>query len=252
MQGLRRQAGVGIADNLQFSGIGPAGSTAGVAKVLRDETERRQAEEHLRAYIWSGQVKWSGHYLIDPWNANGLVELDKYPRLKAYYQKHGAALKKRHTAKNNKTGWFNTIDRVIHTLTHKPKLYIADIKNVLDPVLDQGDTYPHHNLYFIQSDAWDLEVLGGLLMSVVGQFFVSSYGVRMRGGYLRFQAQYLRRIRVPDPGSMSERHKTELRGAFRARDRQRATLSARSGFTGLRNLSWRRRLLDIDKRPRFD
>ena len=34
-------------------------------------------------------------------------------------------------------------------------------------------------------------------MSSVGQFFVESYGVRMRGGYLRFQAQYLRRIRVP-------------------------------------------------------
>jgi adenine-specific DNA-methyltransferase len=50
-------------------------------------------------------------------------------------------------------------------------------------VLDNGETYPHHNLYFIQSDDWDLEVLGGLLMSTIGQFFVESYGVRMRGGY---------------------------------------------------------------------
>jgi adenine-specific DNA-methyltransferase len=30
-------------------------------------------------------------------------------------------------------------------------------------VLDRGETYPHHNLYFIESDTWDLEVLGGLL-----------------------------------------------------------------------------------------
>ena len=74
---------------------------------------------------------------------------------------------------------------------------------MLDPVLDRGETYPHHNLYFIQSDEWDLEVLGGLLMSAVGQFFVESYGVRMRGGYLRFQAQYLRRIRVPSPKALS-------------------------------------------------
>ena len=72
---------------------------------------------------------------------------------------------------------------------------------MLDPVLDRGETYPHHNLYFIQSDEWDLEVLGGLLMSAVGQFFVESYGVRMRGGYWRFQAQYLRRIRVPESES---------------------------------------------------
>jgi hypothetical protein len=94
---------------------------------------------------------------------------------------------------------------------------------VLDPVLDTGETYPHHNLYFIQSDDWNLEVLGGLLMSAVGQFFVESYGVRMRGGYLRFQAQYLRRIRVPAPGSIAKAQAKELVKAFRARDRERAT-----------------------------
>ena len=110
-----------------------------------------------------------------------------------------ARLKKRHTAIKNAHAWYKTIDRVTHSLTEKPKLYIADIKNTLEPVLDNGETYPHHNLYFIQSDNWDLEVLGGLLMSAIGQFFVESYGVRMRGGYLRFQAQYLRRIRVPSP-----------------------------------------------------
>ena len=65
--------------------------------------------------------------------------------------------------------------------------------------MDRGEGESHHNLYFIQSGEWDLEVLGGLLMSKVGQFFIESYGVRMRGGYLRFQAQYLRRIRVPAP-----------------------------------------------------
>lgn len=171
----------------------------------------------------SGKMQWSGHYLVDPWNSDGLVDLDKYTRLRAYFEEHGAALRKRHTAIKSSHAWYKTIDRVTHALTAKPKLYIADIKNVLDPVLDQGETYPHHNLYFIQSDDWDLEVLGGLLISVVGQFFVESYGVRMRGGYLRFQAQYLRRIRVPSPGALTEKQSMELRQAFRARDKQRAT-----------------------------
>jgi hypothetical protein len=144
----------------------------------------------------------------------------------AYFEKHSEALRKRHTAKNNKTGWYKTIDRVNHALMARPKLYIADIKNALDPVLDCGGTYPHHNLYFVQSETWDLEVLGGLLMSAFAQFFVESYGVRMRGGYWRFQAQYLRRIRVPDPGSISGIHAKELVEAFRQRDRQRATLTA--------------------------
>ena len=132
-------------------------------------------------------------------------------------------MKKRHTAARNLSGWYKTIDRVTHALTYQPKLYIADIKNTLDPVLDRGETYPHHNLYFIQSDIWDLEVLGGLLMSSLGQFFVASYGVRMRGGYWRFQAQYLRRIRIPSPDALSDNESKELTEAFRHRDRDLAT-----------------------------
>jgi adenine-specific DNA-methyltransferase len=173
--------------------------------------------------ICEGKMQWSGHYLVDPWNGDGLVDLNKYPRMCEYFEAHGAALKKRHTAIKSAHAWYKTIDRVTHALTGKPKLYIADIKNTLEPVLDSGETYPHHNLYYIQSDIWDLEVLGGLLMSAVGQFFVESYGVRMRGGYLRFQAQYLRRIRLPSPDTLSKAQMRGLRDAFRTRNKQRAT-----------------------------
>jgi hypothetical protein len=176
--------------------------------------------------ITDGAMKWSGHFLVDPWNGDGLVRLEEYPRLRRYFENNGIALRKRHTAINNPNGWYKTIDRVTHSLMEKPKLYIADIKNLLDPVLDHGQTYPHHNLYYIQSDDWDLEVLGGLLISAIGQFFVESYGVRMRGGYLRFQAQYLRRIRVPDPRKLSKKHNEQLVEAFRNRDRRLATQTA--------------------------
>jgi hypothetical protein len=176
--------------------------------------------------IGSGTMKWSGHYLVDPWNGEGLVKLEQYPLLSAYFEEHAAVLKKRHTAIKSAHAWYKTIDRVTHALTEKPKLYIADIRNRLDPVLDNGETYPHHNLYFIHSDEWDLEVLGGLLISAVGQFFVESYGVRMRGGYLRFQAQYLRRIRVPDPKTLSKAQIKNLIQAFRTRNRDLATQTA--------------------------
>jgi hypothetical protein len=176
--------------------------------------------------IGSGTMQWSGHYLVDPWNCDGLVSLEKYPRLRAYFEEHEGVLRKRHTAIKSAHAWYKTIDRVTHSLTERPKLYIADIKNILDPVFDIGETYPHHNLYFIQSDLWDLEVLGGLLISALGQFFVASYGVRMRGGYFRFQAQYLRRIRVPDPETLSKVDAKSLVKAFRTRDRKLATQTA--------------------------
>jgi hypothetical protein len=177
----------------------------------------------LAADISGGSMQWSGNYLVDPWDEHGLVELNRFPMLRAYFELHATELRRRHTAEKNPRGWYKTIDRVTHSLTHKPKLYIADIRNRLDPVFDNGETYPHHNLYFIQSEIWDLEVLGGLLMSDIGQFFVESYGVRMRGGYLRFQAQYLRRIRVPLPQTLSENQASAIRTAFRARDRRTAS-----------------------------
>ena len=61
-------------------------------------------------------------------------------------------------------------------------------------------------------------MLGGLLSSRVALFFVWSYAVKMRGGYLRFQAQYLRRIRVPDPDSLDSDTAAAIKAAFRRRD----------------------------------
>jgi len=173
-----------------------------------------------------GTLCWSGHYLVNPWNDRGLVDLGKHPRLQAYLKAHEARLRDRHVGKKNEAGWFRTIDRVDHALTGKSKLYVADIKDRLLPVLDRGETYPHHNLYFVQSVGWDHEVLGGLLLSDIAQFFVECYGVRMRGGYLRFQAQYLRRIRVPRPHDVSRTQAEALRRAFQERDRATASLVA--------------------------
>jgi len=171
----------------------------------------------------TGHLNWSGSYLVDPWGPEGLVKLTSFPKLKAYLEQHREALCRRHTAKKNLVGWYKTIDRVNHSLSKRPKLYIPDIKDEFNPVLDQGKTYPHHNLYFIVSDVWNLEALGGILLSSVAQLFIEAYGVRMRGGYLRFQAQYLRRVRVPNPRSINQIQARKLVEAFRARDREQAT-----------------------------
>jgi len=174
----------------------------------------------------SGRLKWSGNYLVNPWNGSGLVELDTYPRLKAYLEQYEPELKLRHTAQKTPKNWYKTIDKVNAALTARAKLYIPDIKDRFNPVLDNGEAYPHHNLYFIHSDIWDLEVLGGLLLSQVAQLFIDMYGVKMRGGWLRFQAQYLRKVRVPRPDQISSVLADKLRVAFRQRDYYSATEAA--------------------------
>jgi hypothetical protein len=175
----------------------------------------------------TGTVVWSHHYLIDPWQEGArLVDVDSYPRLREYFATHRDEITRRNIAKRNKVDWFRTIDRVNHQLTHRDKLYFPDMKLASNPTLDRGQTYPHHNLYYLVSDGWDLEVLGGLLLSKVAQLFIEAYCVKMRGGTLRFQAQYLRRIHVPDPTLMSEDIASKLRDAFRGRDVVKATNAA--------------------------
>jgi len=174
--------------------------------------------------ISSGSVEWSGRYLVDPWDRNGLVNLADWPGLESYLTPFKERLSNRHTAKSGK--WHKTIDRVIDGLTERPKLYLPDFKEVIFPVLDDGRTYPHHNLYWVTSDSWDLEILGGLLLSDISNLFIEAYSVRMRGGYLRFQAQYLRRIRVPAITNVDKESASNLASAFRRRDREAATAAS--------------------------
>ena len=175
----------------------------------------------------SGVLSWSGHYLVNPWNGNGqLVDLDAYPKLRAYYRKHRAALSRRHIAGKRPAHWYRTIDKVDDALTARPKLLFPDMKLTIHPVLDEDGRYPHHNLYYVVSDAWDLRVLGGLLLSRIAQAFIEAYAVKMRGGTLRFQAQYLRRIRVPRTESISTSDRAALADAFDRRDRDAATEAA--------------------------
>ncbi|MGI8686837.1 MAG: Eco57I restriction-modification methylase domain-containing protein [Acidimicrobiales bacterium] len=177
-----------------------------------------------------GEPAWSGGLLVNPWDGDGLVDLDRYPRLRRYLRANADRLKRRHTARKNPEQWYRTIDRVHVDLQSRPKLVLPDIKAAAHPVLDDGRYYPHHNLYFVTSERWDLEVLGGFLLSDVANLFVGAYCVKMRGGCFRFQAQYLRRIRVPDPASLRVAERRELAAAFGERDKDRATAAAARVF----------------------
>lgn len=177
-----------------------------------------------------GTYEWGGNYLVNPWTEDGkLVDLGDYPRLRAYYES-APKLLERHIAKKNRVNWFRTIDKVTHSLTAKPKLLIQDMRASINPVLEPGGHYPHHNIYYVTSESWDMEVLGGILLSRVGQSFIRAYAVRMRGGTLRFQAQYLKKIRVPRPAEVETAVAERLRVAFRNRDEDAATDAAARAY----------------------
>jgi hypothetical protein len=148
--------------------------------------------------ISNGEINWRGFAVVNPFNNDGtLVNLSRYPRLAAYLDRHSEAIKGRHVSKKNPKDWYRTIDRIYPELTKKAKLLIPDIKGNPHIVYDSGKFYPHHNLYYITSDDWNLKALQTVLRSGIARLFVSVYSTKMHGGFLRFQAQYLRRIRIP-------------------------------------------------------
>jgi hypothetical protein len=178
----------------------------------------------------SGTFEWQGCYLVNPWADDGsLVRLVDYPRLGAFLSAH-PVLRERFVARRSPASWYRTIDKLNANLTARPKLLLQDMKAHIHPVLEPGGHYPHHNLYYVVSDSWDMDVLGGLLLSRIAQAYIEAYCVRMRGGTLRFQAQYLKQIRIPDPASISAELTEALRAAFRARDVEAATRAAAQAY----------------------
>lgn len=160
-----------------------------------------------------------GWGVINPFEEDGtLASLDAYPQFGTYLREHKERLAGRHCAKKNVHGWYRTIDRIWPALTTTPKLLIPDIKGEPTVVYDEGSFYPHHNLYHVVSDRWELPALGTILRSSLAVMFISSYCVRMSGGFLRFQAQYLRRIRVPCWEDLTDAQRQILRDASSSLD----------------------------------
>ena len=169
--------------------------------------------------ILTGSVKWRGFGVINPFGADGkLVALKDYPKLARYLDLHGATIKARHVSKKNPNGWYRTIDRIYPELVSVPKLLIPDIKGAAHIVYEPGKLYPHHNLYFITAADWDLRALQAVLLSDVTRAFITLYSTKMRGGYLRFQAQYLRRLRLPQWRNVPANLRKELIAAGNSRD----------------------------------
>ncbi len=169
--------------------------------------------------IISGKVSWLGKGVINPFADDGsLVDLKKYPRLRRYLEDRRDIIANRHCARKDLRNWYRTIDRIYPSLASMEKLLIPDIKSEMHVVYEQGELYPHHNLYYITSTEWDLRALQSVLLSSVSRLFISAYSTKMRGGYLRFQAQYLRRIRIPKWEDVPESLRKKLAKASLQRD----------------------------------
>lgn len=184
------------------------------------------------AAIKGPTFNWTGEHLVSPWQGRSLVNISEYPKLHHYYERHGEQLRSRNVAKRA-ANWWRTIDSFNPALLECDLLVMQDMKLHAHPVRVPAGFYPHHGLTWFMSHGWDLDVLGGLLLSEPVERQVAAHCVRMRGGTLRFQPTVLRMVRIPRPSEVPASVAGDLAKAFRAHDRARASAAAWRAFPTL-------------------
>ena len=145
----------------------------------------------------SGSIAWRGNYIINTYDNDGVIDLEDYPKLSSYLNMHKEALCKRHVAKKDNLRWYKTIDRVYEGRAKSEKLLIPDIGSEPIVLYDKGEYHPNNSIYYICSEEWDLNALRVILLSNITKLFISTYSTKIAKGYLRYQAQHLRKLRLP-------------------------------------------------------
>lgn len=176
--------------------------------------------DDIRKGVWN----WTGRYLVSPWEPDGLIDLEFFPKTKQYFESH-EVVRARNVAYRNPTSWWRTIDRVAFRLLNRPLILLQDMSLEVTPVVAPAGFYPHHNLYWIdvQDSGWDPEVLAGILLADQIRDQVAARCVLMRGKTLRLQAQYLRQIRIPALHNVSKTAAANFKSAYLTRNREKAT-----------------------------
>ena len=151
--------------------------------------------------IRPGEVSWADSYLLNPYDTSDsrkMRDFRDYPKAHAYVMQFEDVLKRRHCAKAHPKEWLRTIDRINYKVLRSPKVLMPDIQLGGVAALDEtGRYYPHHNVYFILSEGWNMRALCTVMRSSFVADQVKKVSVALRGGSIRYQSQNLRGIYIP-------------------------------------------------------
>lgn len=202
------------------------GIATGKDDVFIGDDLQNHVEKELLVPVVKGQhlktkVAPKDLYVIDVFDRNGdLLDLEQYPKLKKYLEKHKSELSKRHIAKKSSSKWYRTIDKIKKENIFIDKILLPDITGTKEICLGGKGKYPHHNVYYItkNSSTIGLDVLAGILST---DFVASQLGVvgnKMNGGYPRWQAQNIRRLVIPDARKLSTDWLVAMSQAYNDKD----------------------------------
>lgn len=164
-------------------------------------------------------IKWDNSYVLNPFENGELCDLNDFPHLKEYLIENKSTLEQRYIAKKNPKHWYKTIDKINPNLQSQFKLLLPDLAGSQFLFIDKGNYYPHHNVYYItHTNLNTLKILACILMSDFIKDQLSQIGIRMNGGLPRFQAQALKKLRIPNIENLTNMDKSQLISAYDRQD----------------------------------
>lgn len=103
------------------------------------------------------------------------------------------------------------------------KLLIPDISDRLIVLYDKGDYHPTNSIYYVCSNKWNLYALRTVLLSEFTKLFIEAYSTKIAKGYLRFQAQHLRKLRLPTWNTIDAQLQLDMIKAGQSNDTNKHT-----------------------------
>jgi hypothetical protein len=179
--------------------VGPA---LGHTRAYVLETDEHDVEPRLLrpwvdgSEIKDGKIKARGRRVIAVHDGRGrLVELGRFPRLKARLARFREHLRSRAIVKNG-AQWYSTIDRVRASDWVRPKLLVPELAKVPRLAIDRSGRIPGHGVYAIFAPDDDVKELYNKLRG--GKLAKALKGIapKVNGGYVRCYRRFLLMVRV--------------------------------------------------------
>ena len=126
-----------------------------------------------------------------------LIDLDQYPRARAYLEQHEADLRGRHCVRVWRKAWWDVHDPVGCDLTRLDKILVPDVAASNRFALDHGRLCPLHSAYYIVPRSIDSHYLVALLNSKPLEFMIRFLAPVVKDGFSRYRKQFLMQLPIP-------------------------------------------------------
>jgi len=148
-----------------------------------------------------------------------LVDLDDFPKTKAYLEVHREELATRHCVRAWQKPWYDIHDPWTLDITGMTKVLVPDVACTNRFVIDDGTFCPLHSAYYIIPKGVEPMFLTAVLSSSPVEFLVRLAAPVVKDGFSRYRRQFLITLPIPEADTHVQ---SEIVGAVEVNDLSKA------------------------------